>query len=83
MISIIYQNKEQGTSSRFLDPDSLLHVPIFYSFEISETFTQIRNKELIPGSRFPVPDSQFPMYMCSFDIYLAVFIIRRQITLTL
>ena len=39
---------------------------------------QIRNKKLVPGSRFrfSVPDSQFPMLISSFHIYLAVFIIE-------
>ena len=46
-----YQNKEQGTMSRYPVRVSLLAI---YRFQISETFTEIRNKELLPGSRFSV-----------------------------
>ena len=49
--------------------------------EISETFSQIRNKEPVAGSRFPVPDYQLYINICSFHTYLTVFIICRQITL--
>ena len=62
---------EQGTSSRFPVPDQY--------FEISKTFTQIKNKEPVPGSRFPVPDYQFYINICSFHTNLTVFIICRQI----
>ena len=58
--------------SRFPVPDQY--------FEISKTFTQIRNKEPVPGSRFSVPDYQFYINICSFDTNLTVFIICRQIT---
>ena len=47
------------------------------------TFTQIRNKEPVPGSRFPVPDYQFYINICSFHTNLTVFIICRQITFNL
>ena len=63
---------DQGTSSRFPVPDQY--------FEISKTFTQIRNKEPVAGSRFPVPDYQFYINICSFHTNLTVFIISRQIT---
>ena len=73
--SIIYQNKELVSRSRFPIPCFR-----FYSFEISETFLLIRNKEPVAGSRFPVPDYQFYINICSFHTYLTVFIICRQIT---
>ena len=63
---------EQGTSSRVPVPDQY--------FEISKTFTQIRNKEPVAGTRFPVPDYQFYINICSFHTNLIVFIICRQIT---
>ena len=37
---------------------------------ISHTFTQIRNKDPVPCSRFPVLDYQFYIYICSFYINL-------------
>ena len=63
---------EQGTSSGFPVHDQY--------FEISKTFTQIRNKNPVPGSRFPVPDYQFYINICSFPNNLTVFIICRQLT---
>ena len=52
--------KEQGANSRFRVPDSLFPIN---NFEISETFTQIRNKEPVPGSRFPIlSTSQYSLY---------------------
>ena len=45
----IIVKKEPGTGSLF---------PIC-TFETLVIYTQIRNKELVPGSRFPVPDQQF------------------------
>ena len=72
---MIYQNKELVSGSRFPIPSFRL-----YSFEISETFSQIRNKEPVAGSRLPVPDYQFYINICSFHTNLTVFIICRQIT---
>ena len=47
--TLVYQNKELVFGSRFPIPCFR-----FYSFEIFETFSQIRNKEQVAGSRFPV-----------------------------
>ena len=69
------KNKELVSLSRFLIPRFR-----FNSFEISETFSQMRNKEPVAGSRFPVPDYQFNINICSFHTNLTVFIICRQIT---
>ena len=74
-ISIIYQNKELVSLSRFPIPCFR-----FYSFEIFKTFSQIRNKEPVAGSRFTVPDYQFYIKICPFQNNLTVFIICRQIT---
>ena len=71
----VYQNKELVSGSRFPIPCFR-----FCSFEIFETFSQIRNKEPVAGSRFPVPDYQFYINICPFQNNLTVFIICRQIT---
>ena len=70
-----WENKELVSGSRFPIPCFR-----FYSFEIFETFSQIRNKEPVAGSRFPVPDYQFYINICPFQNNLTVFIICRQIT---
>ena len=71
------KKKEQGTSFRFPVPDSLFPIN---NFEISETFSHIRNKEPVAGSRYPVPNYQFYINRGFFHTNLTVFIICRQIT---
>ena len=48
-INLIIVKKEPGTGSLF--PIRTLKTLVLY--------TEIRNKELVPGSRFPAPDEQF------------------------
>ena len=57
-------------------------VPILQFFNIRDVFSN-KEKEPVAGSRFPVPDYQLHIDICSFHINLTVFILCRQITLTL
>ena len=48
-INPIIVKKEPGTGSLFR----------ICTFETLVLYTKIKNKEIVPGSRFPVPDKQF------------------------
>ena len=61
-------------------PGSL--VPILQFLNIRDVFSN-KEKEPVAGFQFPVPEYQLHIDICSFHINLAVFILCRQITLTL